>query len=71
MTMDLCLPAGFFDSSNHAHVFRDDLGPARDVDPSASRPRRAFVTGLRDWRRVTATHARHPAHVADGEWRPL
>ena len=33
--------------------------------------RSAFVTGLRDWRRIAETSARHPAHAADGEWTPL
>lgn len=31
----------------------------------------AFVTGLRDWRRMPATSLRQSAHAADGDWHPL
>ena len=34
-------------------------------------PQPAFVTGLRDWRRVPATSSRQSADPVDGDWQPL
>ena len=31
----------------------------------------AFVTGLRDWRRMPATSTRQSSDAADGDWHPL
>jgi hypothetical protein len=31
----------------------------------------AFVTGLRDWRRMPAIASRQSSDAADGDWHPL
>lgn len=66
--MDLHIATDVFRrrDSRRIRVDRDLLGPEAYV---ALEP--AFVTGLRDWRRIPETSARHSADAADGDWHPL